>query len=238
MKPILSVLSLALLLLWCGFPPLAIAQSPLERLDRQIRDRGRPAAPPSIGTPKPPPPDLSDRLQAEPAYLGVSVTDRDDRGRGVRVVNVVPDSPADKVGIRPNDLLVGIGGIRVRQEVDLIETVKAFSPGDRVDVDLLRQGVPPIRVTVSLADYRPAAASPPVKPDPLLPSPGQIAPRVLQEGLQPGPAVAPAVPRVAQVRPVPRPAIEVLERRIEQLERRIAELERRLAARSANEPTP
>ena len=66
--------------------------------------------------------------------------DQKDRGRGVRVVEVYRGGPADKAGIRKQDLITAIGGIRVRQMTDMADMLNTFMPGQGVDFELLRDG--------------------------------------------------------------------------------------------------
>lgn len=81
-----------------GIP--ARAQSALDRLERQIRQRTetpkrtpedaeKPPAAPAAETPH-------GRGETEPGYLGLVADDQTDRGRGVRIVEVYRGSPAEK----------------------------------------------------------------------------------------------------------------------------------------------
>ena len=75
-------------------------QSALQRLEEMIR---QPKAASGTAPAKPPespaPPKAAATQPApspEPGYLGVLADDKDDRGRGVRVLKVTPGGPADR----------------------------------------------------------------------------------------------------------------------------------------------
>lgn len=88
-----------------------------------------------------------------------------ERGTGVAVVAVVPDSPAEKAGLRVNDILVEFAGKPVGDEPsDLARRVNEVKAGEKVDLVLLRKGKKVEVKGVELAD--PAA---PQKPEPRAP---------------------------------------------------------------------
>ena len=224
MRANIVVMLLAMLPAGWGTPPSAVAQSPLERLERQIRQRvegaegvqpepeanNRPAAPaPQAQTPP-------RGGNVTPGYLGVVIDDRKDRGRGVRILEVEPGSPAEKAGLRRQDLIIGLGGIRVRQMSDLSEILDTFGPGQGVEFEVLRDGQRQ-RVRAVLGQ-RPAAA-------PRRSEGPEVVPLPRGEAIPPPPEPQPAGP---QLQPPEPSRIDRLERRVEQLERRVDELEREL----------
>ena len=77
------------------------------------------------GGPRPLPPRLATAL--------------DQRG-GVEVVEVVPDSPAARAGLRGEDLIVAVNGSRVEGVDDLLREVSGDLIGSRVRLDLVREG--------------------------------------------------------------------------------------------------
>jgi serine protease Do len=79
------------------------------------------------GGPRPLPP----RLAAE---LG--------RRGGVEVVEVVAGSPADRAGLRTEDLIVSVNGSAVDGVDDLLREMTGDLIGDRVRLDVIRQGAP------------------------------------------------------------------------------------------------
>lgn len=69
--------------------------------------------------------------------LGVAVVEGN---RGVRVVEVKDDSPAQKAGIQRNDEILSIGDRQIDTAQRLVDFVKMKSPGDEVQVRLVRNG--------------------------------------------------------------------------------------------------
>jgi len=83
------------------------------------------------------------------AVLGVNIASGDaDSGpvEGVPVVGVSPGGPADVAGLQTGDVLVAIDGEVLTADsaaaasTALIEFMEAANPGDRIDVDYLRDG--------------------------------------------------------------------------------------------------
>jgi S1-C subfamily serine protease len=58
--------------------------------------------------------------------------------RGVLVVNVASDSPADKAGVQRGDIILDLAGKRTDSLNDLQQTLLKQKPGDRVGVTVLR----------------------------------------------------------------------------------------------------
>jgi serine protease Do len=82
-------------------------------------------------------------------WLGVSVADLSNRdaerigfpGRSrVAVTEVIDDTPAERAGLRQDDVIVSIAGSDVYDRQDLLEAIAAVKPGTRVDIDLWRDG--------------------------------------------------------------------------------------------------
>jgi serine protease Do len=82
-------------------------------------------------------------------WLGVSIQDLGDdladyygihKGQGVLVTNVVPGDPADKAGIRANDIITEVDGTKVNSSRELTAKAAGLTVDDRVDVTLLRDG--------------------------------------------------------------------------------------------------
>ncbi|MCI0342179.1 MAG: S1C family serine protease [Planctomycetales bacterium] len=88
---------------------------------------------------------------------------------GVRVSAVVPgpgEQPigAAKAGIRPGDVILAVNGVAASDTGTLQEIVQSFRPGDRVPVELVREGGERARVEVEVAE-RPLEFGPPSPPD-------------------------------------------------------------------------
>jgi PDZ domain len=73
------------------------------------------------------------------SYFGVVVKEND-RDGGALVVEVQPDSPADRAGIQPYDVIVRFGGRRIRAAYELRSALEAAPPGRPIDAGILRDG--------------------------------------------------------------------------------------------------
>jgi membrane-associated protease RseP (regulator of RpoE activity) len=74
-------------------------------------------------------------------YLGLSLReDTKSSEGGALVKNVVDDSPAAKAGIKDGDVIVGFGGDIVRGPLRVTEKLRAAKPGDKVTLDVRRDG--------------------------------------------------------------------------------------------------
>lgn len=85
----------------------------------------------------------------EHAFLGVQSTDVTPEvssqyglgtDRGALVIDVVSGSSAANAGIRPGDVIVGLGGRKVASVEDLIAALGARKPGQTVQVAIVRDG--------------------------------------------------------------------------------------------------
>ncbi len=63
-----------------------------------------------------------------------------DHPRGALVTDVVKGEAADKAGIRPGDIILGVGGKQVTDEVLLPSMVAAIKPGTSTELELWRDG--------------------------------------------------------------------------------------------------
>ena len=97
------------------------------------------------------------------AYLGIAGGSRPlppkavaatGRDRGIEVLTVVGGSPADRAGLRPEDLLLGVDGTAVANVGDLQRLMTGERIGKPVEVDVFRRGkVQQVRVVpVELPD--------------------------------------------------------------------------------------
>jgi len=75
-----------------------------------------------------------------PRPLPPRVADRLGRRSGVEVVEVVPGSPADRAGLRPEDLIVGLDGRTIETVDDLHRLVTADLIGVDVALGVVREG--------------------------------------------------------------------------------------------------
>jgi Do/DeqQ family serine protease len=88
------------------------------------------------------PQDLSDEQAAQ---FGIAA------GGGVTVVNILVHSPAFESGVRPGDLITGLGGEPVQNSQDLVSRVAALAPGAQVDLEG-RHGRQPYKVRLKVLE--------------------------------------------------------------------------------------
>ncbi len=85
-----------------------------------------------------------DLRQQQRGVLGIVVEEglEDTEGPGVVVRGVLPGSPAARAGIRPGDLLTGLGQTRLDSWHRLKQSLARLRAGQEVEVHLLRSGKP------------------------------------------------------------------------------------------------
>jgi serine protease Do len=109
-------------------------------------------------------PQLASKGRVDWGWLGVSIAEvtEDDLGRlklrepkGVLVRSVMPGEPADKGGMKADDVILGIDGNRLESPRDLQRVVSSTPVGKRVRVVLLREGQETeLEVTIGLYQDR------------------------------------------------------------------------------------
>jgi hypothetical protein len=72
------------------------------------------------------------------AGLGVTLSNRGNRG--ALVTRVHPQSPADRAGLQEGDQIISFDNQQVRSPDQLISMVERHEPGDRVQLQVLRDG--------------------------------------------------------------------------------------------------
>ena len=79
--------------------------------------------------------------------------------RGVMITNVFPDGPADKAGIRPNDILLEIDGQPIDGVRNALNTIARRKPGSKLTIRGLRDGEPfSVEAEVSIRPIQPDAS--------------------------------------------------------------------------------
>jgi membrane-associated protease RseP (regulator of RpoE activity) len=96
-----------------------------------------------------------DNTSGKGAFLGLSLREdtKSDEG-GALVRHVVDGSPAAKAGLKDGDVIVGFGGDIVRGPAKVTEKLRAASPGDKVVLDVRRDGKVQ-KITVELGERKP-----------------------------------------------------------------------------------
>lgn len=72
-------------------------------------------------------------------WIGLCVIDIPHQENGVRVVNVIPDSPADRASLCKGDTLLAVNGRAIQNATELARHVKAMSPRKRLIFDVRRR---------------------------------------------------------------------------------------------------
>jgi len=121
-------------------------------------------------------PQLASKGRVDWGWLGVAIAEvtEDDIERlklrepkGVLVRSVMPGEPADKGGVRANDVIVGIDGARLESPRDLQRVVSSTPVGKKVRVVLLRDGQQTeLEVTIGLYQERESSAGEPPRREP------------------------------------------------------------------------
>jgi carboxyl-terminal processing protease len=89
-------------------------------------------------------------------YGGIGMRIEEQPGKGVTIVQIFPNTPAEKAGIREGDIIVGIDTIAVRGwNSRRVADSLTGTPGTKVNVTFARPGVPePIKATFTRALIR------------------------------------------------------------------------------------
>ena len=85
-------------------------------------------------TPGPPPPPPA---PINKAFLGVSTKASEE---GAVVVNVSPESPAAKAGLKEDDIITKINNEAIDGPTELFEQIGQYKPEDKITVEFLREG--------------------------------------------------------------------------------------------------
>ncbi len=73
-------------------------------------------------------------------------------GFGALLTAVAPDTPADKAGLKPGDIIVAVDDERITLASDLAEIIRKYKPGDEVRITYRRNNKERT-VTVTLAQH-------------------------------------------------------------------------------------
>jgi len=77
-------------------------------------------------------------IPGAPGVLGIAVRDLD--GDGAAVDTVLPGSPAEKVGLQKDDVVLKLNGGPIANRMELISRVRKLRPGDEVTLTVHRGG--------------------------------------------------------------------------------------------------
>ena len=104
-------------------------------------------------------------------YIGISVNDVSETllaygvPEGANVVEVNEDSPAEKAGLKENDVIVGANGDPINGSDDLVKFIRSCTVGDKVELSVYRQGQT-VEITVEVGEnVKSALPEPTEKPE-------------------------------------------------------------------------
>jgi Do/DeqQ family serine protease len=60
--------------------------------------------------------------------------------QGVLISEIRPDSPANRAGLRPGDIVLSIGDRKVSSPMEFRDCLREFTPGDRFDIEVWQRG--------------------------------------------------------------------------------------------------
>ena len=67
---------------------------------------------------------------------------------------VMKDSPADKAGIKENDLIVGVNGKNLGEKDELADLIQEFKVGDEIELTLLRNASETVKTKIKLEEMK------------------------------------------------------------------------------------
>ena len=83
--------------------------------------------------------------------LGIMLQDLDeelaesfklDNTKGILITEVMPDSPAEKAGLEPRDVIIKLDNIELTDSADIRNKIAQTVPGTKVDIEIVRNGKP------------------------------------------------------------------------------------------------
>jgi S1-C subfamily serine protease len=102
----------------------------------------------------------ADSPDAPVAFMGIGSTDVGDPqvqfelnpsvDAGALIASVVPGGPADDAGVTEGDIVVEFDGATIETAEDLGQAIRSRSPGDTVEVVLVREGGERVTITIEL----------------------------------------------------------------------------------------
>lgn len=86
--------------------------------------------------------DLRQKGRIDRGWLGVSISEVQKLGAGVRIATVDRQGPAAQAGLRPGDVVTAVNDMKIETTNGLIRAVASIAPGADVKLSLVRGGQP------------------------------------------------------------------------------------------------
>lgn len=83
--------------------------------------------------------DLNDAQENTP-FMGIEMAIPENAAKGVLVNSVISGSPAEKAGIKAQDVITAVNGKEVKSPANLSQTVLGYKVGDTIKVTINRSG--------------------------------------------------------------------------------------------------
>ncbi|HEX8916717.1 MAG TPA: PDZ domain-containing protein, partial [Humisphaera sp.] len=116
-----------------GLSPVRWADAKKAAVGQWVATAGMADAPAAIGV-------LSVQRRRIPGRNGLLGVMLADAPNGAKVMQVVPESPAEKAGIQVDDVIVKVNGKEIESREALVNTIRALSPGQEVSLSVDRGG--------------------------------------------------------------------------------------------------
>lgn len=88
------------------------------------------------------------KIAAPSGALGVQLDQKDDVAR---IEKVMPESAAERAGMQNGDTVLKVNGKEIKGRQNLIETVRSFMPGERIEV-IIKRGEKDVTLVVTLGN--------------------------------------------------------------------------------------
>ena len=83
---------------------------------------------------------------------GYNVCELDENLKGIVVLEIEPDSPSDKSGVMPGDIILSINEKPVRSNGEYISWLYNYRPGENISLNILRENQE-IEISMKLEKY-------------------------------------------------------------------------------------
>jgi putative serine protease PepD len=87
--------------------------------------------------------------EARYPVIGATVDTRASADAGAKILKVNSGSPAEKAGLRPNDVVTSVAGEKVPDGIALIVAIRSHQPGDTISFTVQR-GATQMRLRITL----------------------------------------------------------------------------------------